>query len=64
MTESLTPAEARVLLVMARAKSERDAARQLGLNRHTVHMHLRNARSKLGVKTTRQAVASVLALHE
>lgn len=56
----LTPAELRVLRAMRTARSEADAARRLGLSPHTVHAHLRNARSRLGVKTTRQALSEAL----
>lgn len=56
---SLTPAELRVLEAMRTADNERDAARRLGLSPHTVDAHLLNARRKLGVRTTRQAVGVV-----
>jgi DNA-binding CsgD family transcriptional regulator len=54
---SLTAAELRVLRAMKDADSERAAALALGLSRHTVHSLLANARSRLGVHTTRQAIA-------
>jgi len=58
---SLTPAELRVLEAMRTADSEASAARALGVTRHTVDMHLRNIRSKLDVRTTRQALAVTFA---
>lgn len=57
----LTPAELRVLEAMRTADSERDAARRLGLSPHTVDAHLRSARRKLGVRSTRQVLAVVFA---
>ncbi len=59
----LTPAESRVLAVMCDAATEREAATELGISPHTVHAHLANARSRLGVKTTRQAIVRFIALH-
>lgn len=59
MIERLTPAERRTLDVMRTAESEEDAARLMGVSRHTVHSYLRNVRSKLGVRTTRQAITKV-----
>lgn len=58
---ALTMAERRVLAVMATADNEADCAVLLNLSPHTVHAYLRNARSRLGVKTTRQAIAKVSA---
>ena len=55
----LTEAELRVLYVMRTADSLAAAATELGLSRHTVHNHLGNIRAKLGVKTTRQAIAKL-----
>lgn len=55
----LTPAELRVLEAMRTADNERDAARRLGLSPHTVDAHLRSARRKLGVRSTRQVLAVV-----
>lgn len=59
----LTAAEERALRLMAVVASEAEAARDLGVSRHTVHAHLRNARSRLGVRTTRQAVGLVARNH-
>jgi DNA-binding CsgD family transcriptional regulator len=56
----LTTAEKRVLAAMISAASEADAARQLNVSPHTIHAHLRNIRSKFGVRTTRQALARLL----
>lgn len=61
MTEPLTAGERRVLEAMRFAASEAEAARILGLSRHTVHNYLRNARSKLDVRTTRQAIGKIAA---
>lgn len=55
----LTPAERRTLDAMRTARSEADAAERLGLSRHTVHGHLRNARSRCGVQTTRELLMAV-----
>lgn len=59
MTDPLTDRERAVLEAMRRADSEAAAAAELGLSRHTVHMHLRHIRSKLDVRTTRQAIAKL-----
>lgn len=56
---ALTAAERRVLEAMIAADSEAHAAEALGVSPHTVHTHLRNIRSRLGVRTTRQAIANV-----
>lgn len=58
---ALTTRELEVLLAMADARTIEVAARRLGLSPHTVRAHLRNARSRLGVSTTREALAKVLA---
>lgn len=57
----LTPQERRCLLEMASARTIDHAARRLGLSPHTVRAYLRNARSRLGVRTTREALVKVLA---
>ena len=57
---SLTDAELRCLMVMRDADSEADGARRAKMNRHTFHAHLRNVRTKLGVATTRQAIAALI----
>jgi DNA-binding CsgD family transcriptional regulator len=57
----LTRREHEVLIAMADSRSIAHAARRLGISPHTVSAHLRNARSRLGVTTTREALARVLA---
>jgi DNA-binding CsgD family transcriptional regulator len=57
----LSPAELRVIEAMRDADNEEDAARRLGLSRHTVRGHLANARSRLGVRSTRQLLTRVVA---
>ena len=59
MTERLTDGERRVVEAMRDADSEAAAAVILGLSRHTVHGYLRNARSKCGVRTTRQLLVKL-----
>lgn len=56
---ALTKAEIRVIKTMRTARSEADAAKKLGVSVWTIHGHLRNARSRLGAKTTRELVAKV-----
>jgi DNA-binding CsgD family transcriptional regulator len=46
----LTPAEARVALVVGRGKSDRDAAAELYVSTRTVAFHLQSVFRKLGVK--------------
>jgi len=58
---SCTEAELRVIDVMRQYVTEAECARRLGLSQHTVHAHLRNARSRLGVRTTRELLATVFA---
>jgi DNA-binding CsgD family transcriptional regulator len=55
-----TPAERRVVEAMRTARSEAEAAALLGISRHTVHQHLRNARSRCGARTTRELLMAVL----
>lgn len=57
----LTEAELRVIDAMLEARTEAEAATRLGLSPHTVHAHLRNARSRLGVRTTAQLMGRVFA---
>lgn len=61
---SLTPAELRVISEMRTAASEVDAARRLGLSKHTVHAYLRSARAKQNVRSTRALVIATLDTHE
>lgn len=56
----LTPAERRVIAVMRDCDSEAEAARRLNISRHTVHNHLSNARSRLGVRSTRRLLSVVV----
>jgi len=53
-----TPAEVRVIEAMRSARSEAEAASRLGISRHTVHTHLRNARSRCGAATTRELLVA------
>lgn len=55
-TDTPTTAELRALRAYIEAGSARDAAARLGTSESTVKGHLANIRSKLGVKTTAQAV--------
>jgi DNA-binding CsgD family transcriptional regulator len=48
------------LLAVWETGSQPDAAAAIGLNRETLRTHLQNARAKLGVKTTLQAIKLVL----
>jgi DNA-binding CsgD family transcriptional regulator len=64
VTEALTLQEQAVAEAMRTAASEADAARKLGLSRHTVHNYLRSARAKRNVRTTRALVASLGSRHE
>ena len=64
MTEALTPQERRVVEAMFVAESEADAAKRLGLSRHTVHAYLATARGKRNVRTTRALIALELRTHE
>ena len=57
----VTSAELRVIEAMRECDTEAEAARRLGLSRHTVHSHLANARSRLGVRSTRRLLALVAA---
>lgn len=56
----LTPGELRVIGAMKTARNEADAARRLGISVHTVHAHLRNARSRFGARSTRELLVTVL----
>ena len=42
------------------AGNGRDAARHLGISRHTLRTHLQNARSRLGARTTLEAIRLTL----
>lgn len=64
MTDTLSAAERRVADAMRTARTEADAADQLGLSPHTVHAYLRSARAKRNVRSTRALVASLADTHE
>ncbi|ESZ71868.1 transcriptional regulator [Mesorhizobium sp. L103C119B0] len=53
---SLTPREYECLQWSAKGKSARDIGCIVGITRHTAAFHLGNARRKLGLTTTRQAI--------
>ena len=58
---ALTPGELRVLEAMRDTLLDEDAAAQrLGISRNTVHAQLANARSRLGVRRTRDAIRMAL----
>lgn len=59
---SLSPRELECLIWAARGKSAWDIGRILGISKHTATTHLENAKTKLGVRTTVQAVAKIAAL--
>ncbi|TIO89593.1 MAG: helix-turn-helix transcriptional regulator, partial [Mesorhizobium sp.] len=54
---SLTPREYECLQWAARGKSAWDIGCILGIKRRTAAYHLENARRKLGLSTTKQAIA-------
>lgn len=56
----LSPREIECLKWAAEGKSAWDTSRILGISRHTVTFHLDNARAKLGVRSTVQAVARLV----
>lgn len=64
MNEPLTPQEVRAVEAMRTARSEKDAARTLGLSPHTIHAYLRSARAKRNARTTRALVADWVSTHE
>lgn len=55
--EPLTPGQHRVLRQMALGKTYAEAAQTLGISPETVKRQLAITRSKLGARTTAQAVA-------
>ena len=57
MAEGLTEREVEVLQAVAQGKSNRDIGEELSISPHTVHVHLRNVFSKLGVHSRAEAVA-------
>lgn len=54
---SLTPAEIRTVRVVAQGKTNKEAAKLLGLSPHTVNSQVRSAYTKLGV-SSRQALTN------
>ena len=58
----LTPAEVRALETFARIDDFADVVAELGVTRHTVNQQTKNARRKLGVHTTTEAVDRALEL--
>lgn len=50
--QALTTREQDVLLLIARGKSNRDAAMALSISEHTVETHRKNIKKKLGIGTT------------
>lgn len=59
---SLTPRENQCLRLLAHGRRTLSICADLGLKEITVHMHVRNAREKLGAKTREEAVARALQL--
>lgn len=59
---TLSPREIECLGWAANGKSAWETGRILGISRHTVAFHLDNAKAKLGVRSTIQAVARLMAL--
>lgn len=55
-TDQPTPAELRALRAYLACGSVRDAARSIGLAESTIKGELRSIRSKVGARTTAQAV--------
>ena len=58
---SLTDSELRVIRVVARGTTNRDAAEQLFLSPHTVSSHLRHAFTKLDINSRNELIRVVLA---
>jgi DNA-binding CsgD family transcriptional regulator len=52
----LTPAELRALEMREQVDTDAEAALLLGCSVHTLRAHLRNARSRLGVRSTQRAI--------
>ena len=53
----LTPQEWRVARLLAEGQRHGEIARRLTISRNTAYTHVRNVRSKLGVRSTLEAVA-------
>lgn len=58
---SLTVGELRALRVRAECETDAEAATRLGVSIHTLRSHLRNARSRLGVRSTARALRETVA---
>jgi len=58
---ALSPREIQCLRWAAQGKSAWETGRIIGISRHTVAFHLDNAKAKLGVRSTIQAVARLTA---
>jgi DNA-binding NarL/FixJ family response regulator len=56
----LTTRELDALLAVWEAGNGPDAARLLGISRNTLRTHLQNARSRLGARTTLEAIKIAL----
>ena len=54
---NLTPRQLDVLALVAEGRSDREIARRLGLSEHTVHRHVANILTRLGVPSRAAAVA-------
>lgn len=53
---ALTQAELRALAARDETDTDAEAAELIGCSIHTLRAHLRNARSRLGVRSTRRAI--------
>ena len=58
---ALTASERRALEARADTDTDAEAAEVIGCSVHTIRAHLRNARSRLGVRSTQRAIREVLA---
>jgi ATP/maltotriose-dependent transcriptional regulator MalT len=56
-TDDLSPREIEIVRLVARGLNDEDIAQRLFLSRHTVHRHVANIRTKLGVPSRAAAVA-------
>lgn len=56
--QDLTPRETEILTLVASGLSDREIAERLVLSPHTVHRHVANVRTKLGLPTRAAAVAA------
>jgi len=57
---ALSPAEARVVTLIAEGQDQHEAASALHLSVHTVHEHLKHAYAKMGVHNRVQLVRRIL----